>query len=81
MNRKIKLFAERFKYVRQYFDDLEKENILPTLQDEYLYGLCRPERLMDIIFNFIVFDNGEKKDCTIPAVFCHQKINATHSSN
>jgi type I restriction enzyme R subunit len=58
---KDKLFSERFKYVRKYFDDLEKENILPTVQDKYLFGLCRPERLMDIIFNFILFDNGEKK--------------------
>jgi type I restriction enzyme R subunit len=58
---KDKIFSERFKYVRKYFDDLEKESILPTVQDEYLFSLCRPERLMDIIFNFIVFDNGEKK--------------------
>lgn len=58
---KDKLFSDRFKYVRKYFDALETSNILPTIQDEYLYGLCRPERLMDIIFNFILFDNGEKK--------------------
>ncbi len=58
---KEKLFAERFKYVRNYFNALEKQNILPIAQDEYLYSLCRPERLLDIIFNFILFDNGEKK--------------------
>jgi len=29
---KEKLFSDRFKYVRQYFDDLEKENVLPTVQ-------------------------------------------------
>ncbi len=61
VEQKEKLFSERFKYVRKHFDDLEKENILPTIQDEYLYSLCRPERLMDLIFNFILFDNGEKK--------------------
>jgi type I restriction enzyme, R subunit len=58
---KKKLFGDRFKYVRQYFDNLENENITPTLQDEYLFGICRPKRIMDIIFNFIIFDNGEKK--------------------
>lgn len=58
---KDKIFGERFKYVRRYFDELEKEIILPTVQDEYLIGLCEPKRLLDIIFNFIVFDNGEKK--------------------
>lgn len=58
---KEQLFSDRFKYVRQYFDGLEQEEILPTEQDNYLFGLCRPERLMDIVFNYILFDNGEKK--------------------
>ncbi len=58
---KEQLFAERFKYVRQYFDALEQEHILPTEQDYYLYGLCRPERLLDIVFNFIIYEDGEKK--------------------
>lgn len=58
---KNKLFADRFRYVRSHFDALEAETIEPTKQDEYLYSLCRPERLMDLIFNFILFDNGEKK--------------------
>lgn len=60
-NQKNKMFAERFRYVRSHFDALESETIEPTKQDEYLYSLCRPERLMDLIFNFILFDNGEKK--------------------
>lgn len=55
------LFADRFKYVRNYFDELNKEEIQPTVQDEYLYILCRPERLMDLAFNFILFENGVKK--------------------
>ena len=70
---KNKLFADRFKYVRQYFDDLEKENIHPTIQDEYLVGLCKPERLMDIIFNFVLFDNGEKKVARYQQFFAVKK--------
>lgn len=58
---KNKLFADRFRYVRSHFDAMENETIEPTKQDEYLYSLCRPQRLMDLIFNFILFDNGEKK--------------------
>jgi len=58
---KDKLFADRFKYVRQYFDALDEENVYPTVQDEYLYGLCRPERLLDLVFSFVLFDNGAKK--------------------
>jgi len=73
IDQKDKLFADRFKYVRQYFDDLEVENILPTIQDEYLFGLCRPERLMDIFFNFIVFDNGEKKIARYQQFFAIKK--------
>jgi type I restriction enzyme R subunit len=30
-------------------------------QDRALYALCRPERLLALIYKFIVFDNGEKK--------------------
>jgi len=70
---KEKLFSDRFKYVRQYFDELEKDNILPTVQDEYLFGLCRPEHLMDIIFNFIVFDTGEKKIARYQQFFAIKK--------
>ena len=73
IEQKEKLFADRFKYVRKYFDDLETENILPTIQDEYLFGLCRPERLLDIIFNFIVFDNGEKKIARYQQFFAIKK--------
>jgi type I restriction enzyme R subunit len=58
---KEQLFSDRFKYVREYFDALEQKEILPTEQDNYLFGLCRPERLLDIVFNFILFDDGEKK--------------------
>lgn len=70
---KDRLFSDRFKYVRQYFDALEQENILPTRQDEYLYGLCRPDRLLDLIFGFIVFDNGEKKVARYQQFFAIKK--------
>lgn len=70
---KNKLFSERFRYVRSYFDALEKETILPTTQDEYLYNLCRPERLMDLIFNFVLFDNGEKKIARYQQYFAIKK--------
>lgn len=58
---KSKLFTDRFAYVRDYFDALETETILPTEQDRLLYGLCRPERLLDFAFNFVLYDDGTKK--------------------
>ena len=70
---KEQLFSDRFKYVRQYFDALEQEQILPTEQDNFLFGLCRPERLMDIVFNFILFDNGEKKVARYQQFFAIKK--------
>ncbi|WP_299798004.1 HsdR family type I site-specific deoxyribonuclease [uncultured Maribacter sp.] len=73
VDEKNKLFSDRFKYVRQYFDALESENIIPTLQDEYLFGLCRPRRLMDLIFNFVLFDNGTKKIARYQQYFAIKK--------
>lgn len=55
------LFEERYRYVRQYFDALGAEPIAPSPQDAYLYGLFRPERLLDFVRNFILYDNGVKK--------------------
>ena len=73
LQQKEKLFGDRFKYVRKYFDDLETENIISTVQDEYLLGLCQPDRLMDIIFNFVLFDNGEKKIARYQQFFAVKK--------
>jgi type I restriction enzyme R subunit len=33
----------------------------PTEQDAYLYNLCRPERLLDLLYNFTIYDNCVKK--------------------
>ncbi|WP_283637066.1 type I restriction endonuclease subunit R [Aquaticitalea lipolytica] len=58
------LFSERtfgFNYVRRYFDGLEQEERPLTKQDELLYSLCRPERIIDIIRNFTLYDEGIKK--------------------
>ncbi len=72
-DKKDKLFADRFAYVRRYFDALEEENVLPAIQDEYLLGLCRPDRLLDLVFNFILFDNGEKKVARYQQFFAIKK--------
>lgn len=67
------LFATRFKYVKNYFDSLEKEHVISTLQDEYLYGLCSPKRLMDFAFNFVLFDDGQKKIARYQQYFAIKK--------
>lgn len=55
-----KLFSERFRYVKKHFDDLEEETILPSRQDEYLLSLCDPNRIQELIFNYILYDDGDK---------------------
>jgi type I restriction enzyme R subunit len=59
---KNKLFGERFAYVRKYFDNLETHGERKvTEQDKAIYSLCKPERLLELTYQFIVFDAGEKK--------------------
>ncbi|WP_338356597.1 HsdR family type I site-specific deoxyribonuclease [Yeosuana marina] len=72
-NVKAALFGERYRYVRTYFDALENEHILPTGQDDYLMALCSPERLLDFTFNFILYDNGEKKIARYQQYFAIKK--------
>jgi len=56
-----KLFSERYKYVKAHFEQKHTEEIIPTEQDRYLYSLCRPERLREMLFNYTLFDAGVKK--------------------
>jgi len=61
---KLDLFAERkygFSYAKPYFDGLEQEERPLTKQDELLYSLCRPDRIIDIVRNFTLYDEGIKK--------------------
>lgn len=71
---KEKLFNDRYRYVKYFFDNQEKQEVIPTVQDEYLYCLCRPERLLDMTFNFIVFDAGEKKIARYQQYFAIKKV-------
>jgi type I restriction enzyme R subunit len=67
------LFTERFYYVRKYFDALEQEEIKATPQDAYLYSLCSKERLLDLIYNFTLYDNGAKKVARYQQFFAIKK--------
>ena len=55
------LFKERFKYVLQYFNQLEQEDLTITEQDKLLHRICRKDRLLDLMYHFILFDDGIKK--------------------
>lgn len=55
------LFTGDFETARRYFDSLEAQPREVTVQDISIYNLLRPQRLLDLIYRFIVFDNGIKK--------------------
>lgn len=45
-----------------------------TGQDQYLYNLCRPQRLLELTKNFILFDEGRKKITRYQQYFVIKKI-------
>jgi type I restriction enzyme, R subunit len=48
--------------IRNYFDMLEQAgDRLPTEQDRTIYSLLQPERLLELAYQFIVYDEGVKK--------------------
>ncbi len=55
------LFRDRYRHVLAYFNQLEQEDLTVTVQDTLIYSLCRPERLLDLMQHFIVYDDGIKK--------------------
>ena len=69
-----KLFSSRFHYVKDYFAERGQATTEVTEQDIYLYSLCRPSRLLDMIFNFTVFDNGTKKIARYQQYFAVKSI-------
>lgn len=75
---KSALFAERkfgFSYAKPYFDSLENEDRALNKQDEMLYGLCEPKRLLDIIRNFTLYDDGIKKVARYQQYFAVKEAN------
>lgn len=59
---KAQLFSGEFAAARPFFDALEVEGKrLVTEQDNAIHSLCRPERLLDLVYRFTLFDGGIKK--------------------
>jgi len=56
------VFSGDFAGARPYFDAMVAEGERSvTLQDRTIYALCRPERLLDLVRRFTVFDGGVRK--------------------
>lgn len=70
---KDKLFAGSFAYARRYFDESEMEGRAVTEQDKAIYCLLRPERLIELTRQFVVFDAGQKKIARYQQYFAVKK--------
>ncbi len=56
------IFSGDFAFARSHFETLAAEGQRAvTAQDRAIYALCRPERLLDLIRRFTVFDGGARK--------------------
>ena len=54
-------------------NNTQSENRLVTEQDKALYALCDPERLLDMVYKYIVFDGPDKKICRYQQYFAVQE--------
>jgi len=56
------IFSGDFAPARSFFDALAGEGARAvSAQDRLIYALCRPERLLDLVRRFTVFDGGTRK--------------------
>jgi type I restriction enzyme, R subunit len=56
------LFSGDFSEARRYFDELDSQGSrLVTEQDRTIFALCRPERILELAYQFTLFDGGIKK--------------------
>ena len=46
----------------------------PSAQDEAIYGLLRPERILDIVKNYVFYDGAHKKVARYQQVFAIQRM-------
>lgn len=55
---------EELAYQKHLLDVVNKDREevrTPTPQDEYIYNLCRPQRLLELTYHFTIYDAGIKK--------------------
>lgn len=70
-----RLFADRAGSVRAHFEGLTRHGgRAVTDQDRAIHALCRPERLLRLMFRYTLFDAGEKKVARYQQFFCVERI-------
>ena len=53
-----KLFKGVFAYAKQAFEEMAVMDREPTEQDRLIWALCRPERLIELARQFVLYDEG-----------------------
>lgn len=48
--------------------------LIPSAQDAYLYDLCRPERLLNLMYKYTLYDDGIKKIARYQQYFAVEKV-------
>ena len=71
---KEKIFEGEFARLRNQFEVTGSSDREITEQDRLLSALCRPDRLMEFVYRYILFDAGEKKIARYQQYFCVKKI-------
>lgn len=67
---KKRLFAERDERQQRYMETVwQSGKRFPSPQDKAIHSLLRPKRLLELIYQYIVFDNKEKKVCRYQQYF------------
>ncbi len=69
-----KILSTRDWWVREEAVAYGKLTRQITEQDRALYALCRPQRLLELIFRYTLFDAGERKVARYQQYFCVRKI-------
>ncbi|MDO4931728.1 MAG: type I restriction endonuclease subunit R [Prevotellaceae bacterium] len=68
---------EELNYRKTLLEIVNKDNEeirTPTPQDEYIYNLCRPKRLLELTYHFTLFDAGTKKLARYQQYFTVKKV-------
>lgn len=60
------------KCLKKKTHGLPAQDRLVTEQDQGLYALCNPSRLLDLVYKYIVFDGPDKKICRYQQYFAVQ---------
>ncbi|WP_223269241.1 MULTISPECIES: type I restriction endonuclease subunit R [unclassified Polaribacter] len=60
------------KLLKKKTKNTDSEDRFVTEQDKGIYSLCRPNRLLELVYKYIVFDGPDKKICRYQQYFAVQ---------